>query len=277
MARVVPSRIVDVIETTFPWAALAADGKGKAPPLGPDQAPHVGMIISLIDQLPTELLPQDESEYTVLTGAVGAMHAALGNWQSGGHPGYNTALHASLAFGGDSPVTAVLKVLRKCCDEAPADHIAGLEFIVDHAARNSLRIDAGTAHRAFGNGEYKAATALAGSVVEALLMWSILQVGDDRLEEATESVKNTRRKDGERPPNKRGSEFWYLRDYVDIAVELKVIDEETRRAVVLTAEFRNLIHPGRVVRSGLDCSRSTALIALGSMERLIEYLQSSLV
>lgn len=277
MARVVPSRIVSVIETAYPWAAEAADGKKGAPALAPDQAPAMGMIITLIEDVPAELLPEDADDYALLLAATGAMRAALRNWQSGGHPGHATSLHPMTALGGDSPVTAVLKVLRKCQDEAPAEQIAGLEFIPNSDARRSLRTDASTAHRALGNGEYKAATVLAGSVIEALLLWVITDSNEDARSDAVTAINASWKDANRKALDSRGPEFWHLPDYIEVAAELGIVDDSTRSALRLTAEYRNLIHPGRVLRSGEDCTHGTGLTALGAMERLIEVLEKRAV
>ena len=240
-----------------------------------DHAPNIGMIIALVEQLPQELLPDDSEAHMLLIASVGAMRAALEHWWGAGHPGRISTLRPMAALNGDSPVTALLKALRSCPDEAPAEHVAGLEFIANDAARRSLRIDASAAHRAAGNGEYKAATVLAGSVIESLLLWAIADSLKDTVQQAVDAVAKDRQTEGRKRPDRRGAEYWHLPDYIEVAAQLQLIDRPTRKALELTAEYRNLIHPGRVLRSGLDCSQSTALTALGAMERLMEHLYES--
>lgn len=272
MPRVVPSIVVQSIETTYPWAKNAADGAGGSPALAQDQAPNIGMILELLDALPHELLPANATDYAMLVAALGAMRAALTTWQGGGHPGHASTLHPMEALGGDHPVTAVLKILRECPDEAAGEAVADFSFIEDEDARESLRIDASTAHRSLGNGEYKAATVLAGSVVEGLLLWAISQCDHSKRDAAAKQVSAVRKQSQRKPIPQLDPEHWHLADYIDVAAQLKLIGAETQKALELAAEYRNLIHPGRVLRSGMDCSQGTALSALGAMERLIEQI-----
>ncbi len=72
------------------------------------------------------------------------------------------------------PVSLVHRMLSKCPDEAPAAGTEELKFVTDQALRNSLRPDLSAAESALHNGEWKAATVLAGSAIEALLLWSVI-------------------------------------------------------------------------------------------------------
>jgi hypothetical protein len=171
-------------------------------------------------------------------------------------------------FGGRSPVVALLEVLRRSPDEAPSEATAALQFISDSGAREDIRVDVANAHRALGNGEFKAATILAGSVLEALLLWAIRAADPERLAHALTKLVGG-------APDGRGPEFWHLHDYVRVAQAMSMIDATTVTLVRLTADYRNLIHPGRVLRTGSRCDQSTALTALGAMERVITVLTDS--
>ena len=63
--------------------------------------------------------------------------------------------------------------MKKCPDTAPSAQTAGLEFIEDEGLRENLRIDISSAERAIADGVWKGATVLAGSIVEALLLWAL--------------------------------------------------------------------------------------------------------
>jgi hypothetical protein len=154
----------------------------------------------------------------------------------------------------------------------PGEGTASLEFISDSAARDGLRSDIAAAHRALGNGEYKAATVLAGSVSEALLLWAIKQSNNNKLSAATQRVSEDRRAAGGRPLDRKGPEHWHLADFVDVTVALEIIDPATAANLRLSNDYRNVIHAGRALRMGESCSQATALTALGGMERLIEVL-----
>src|SRR5258708_4140016 len=53
--------------------------------------------------------------------------------------------------------------------------VSGLEFLADRDYADILRQDATTAHTALANAEWKDATVMAGSVIEALLLTALLQ------------------------------------------------------------------------------------------------------
>lgn len=57
----------------------------------------------------------------------------------------------------------------------PAEDTADLLFISDADLRANLRSDLVAMDRALSNGEWKAATVLAGSVLDALLLWALNQ------------------------------------------------------------------------------------------------------
>jgi hypothetical protein len=57
-----------------------------------------------------------------------------------------------------------------------------------------------------------------------------------------------------------------LPDYVEVAGELRIIKTDTVQQARLAKNFRNLIHPGRVIRLGQKCDRGTALSALAAVE-----------
>jgi hypothetical protein len=55
--------------------------------------------------------------------------------------------------------------------------------------RKNLRLDMSAANRALANSEWKAATVLAGSVVEALLLWAIQRRSSDEVGQAVERLR----------------------------------------------------------------------------------------
>ena len=58
-------------------------------------------------------------------------------------------------------------------DQQIAEATTGLALIEDLPLRESIRADIAFADQAFGGGEWKAATVLAGAAAEALLLWAI--------------------------------------------------------------------------------------------------------
>ena len=63
-------------------------------------------------------------------------------------------------------------------DQQIAEATTGLALIEDLPLRESIRADIAFADQAFGGGEWKAATVLAGAAAEALLLWAITDEKD---------------------------------------------------------------------------------------------------
>lgn len=262
MSRIVPSAVARVIAETFPWAAATL--KGGQPfdgALSSDAAPQVAMILGLVDKIPGELAPQSLEDHTIFIASCAAMRGALMSWSGGGHPSHLATLRPAAIFKNRHPIVALLDVLRRCDDESSSADTAALAFLSDVSAREDIRVDMTNSHRALGNGEFKASTVLAGSVIEALLLWAVRQLDAERLATAVSAT-------GRRTLDKRGPEFWHLTDLVDVARSAGVIDEQTAISARLASDYRNLIHPGRIVRTGARCDQATALGALSAMERV---------
>ena len=138
------------------------------------------------------------------------------------------------------PVAIICDALAKCPDESPSPSTSELSFISDADLRTNLRNDMGAINRALSNGEWKAATVLAGSAIEALLLWGLQsRHAADIPTAATALVANkTLRKAPDRNP-----EEWVLNEYIEVAAHVGLIELDTVRAARLAREFRNLIHP----------------------------------
>jgi len=103
--------------------------------------------------------------------------AARDTSERGSRPGLTIEILVvrSIFIRGQSPVVLIRAALAQCPDESPAPATSELKFIADADLRANLRNDIGAVTRALSNGEWKAATVLAGSTIEALLLWSLSQ------------------------------------------------------------------------------------------------------
>ena len=166
-------------------------------------------------------------------------------------------------------VALLHKTLQQCPDQAPAPTTTELVFILEPDLRAGLRIDISTAFQAEANGEWKAATVLAGSVIEALLLWAVKQAPRGDLRKACSSAvaKGTLSS-----PPRGAPERWMLSEYIAVAEELTKIDAYTATQARLAQNFRNLIHPGRAQRLAKGCDRGTALGALAAVEMIVRCL-----
>jgi hypothetical protein len=118
--------------------------------------------------------------------------------------------------------------------------------------------------------EWKAATVIAGSIVEALLLWGITQKESVDVERARQSclTKAKLSKDPGSDPLR-----WNLSEYIEVAAELGMIDETTTLQAGLAKDFRNLIHPGRALKKQQICDRGTALAANAAAELVMRDLR----
>jgi hypothetical protein len=162
--RVVPSDVVRAIDRSFPSLAnlQAFDQKVELTWL---LVPQLAGIVDLVSQVPSELLSLEPGAYTDFLLA----HSALRHEVDVARSGTKSVRYWPTVR--DRNALAIIRdALSHCPDEAPAASSAELKFIADEDLRNALRVDLGSIETALRNGEWKAATVLAGSVVEALLL-----------------------------------------------------------------------------------------------------------
>jgi hypothetical protein len=157
-------------------------------------------------------------------------------------------------YDGKSPVYLVRAALSKCADERPAPGTTDLAFVGDTALRESIRLDISSASEALHRSDFKASTVLAGSAIEALLLWSLQNAGQ------TGPIAGM--KTGAKGP----PEGWALAQLIEAAGMLNLIKPETVQQCGQAKDFRNLIHPGKSQRLSVTCDRGTALAALAGAE-----------
>jgi hypothetical protein len=166
-------------------------------------------------------------------------------------------------------ISIIRAAFAKCPDAAPAQATHGLAFITDSDLRELLRADIASADQSFIDREWKASTVLAGSIVEALLLWAIETLPAASLSNAAKAAVAS---GALTAPPKGKPVDWVLDQYIEIALAAKLIKVPTATAARLAKGFRNLIHPGRAARLGAVCNRGTALSALAAMEHVIHDL-----
>jgi len=258
MPRVVPSQVVIVIDHLFPQVHSGSDFN-----LHRGNGPEMRTLLGLLEYIPPELMRHDPNDFVQF---VTGLNFLRGVYDQG------ATLDDSRGRvpGRDRDVICDIRdVLARCPDEAPAPGTTDLLFIPDPAFREGLRLDISTAEQALANGEWKATTVLAGSVVEALLLWALQQATAPDLQTA---INNVVTKETLLRPPQGGLERWDLSEYIAVAEELTRIDTSTAVQARLAKDFRNLIHPGRVQRLAQVCDRGTALAALAAVEMVVRCL-----
>jgi hypothetical protein len=257
MPRIVPSAVVNLIDREFPWANIrTASGE-----LAVGSGAQLRALVDLVSQIPDELITIDEEKYAQLITATAAIRQALEIWT------YRDRNWRLGVIGGRGHVLFLIRdALTGCLDEAPSPEITGMSFIGDVELRARLREDFGAANRALANGEWKGATVLAGSVVEALLLWALQR---DASSAASEARRSSLRH------ATASLEEWDLHGYIKVARELRMITSATAAQAELARNFRNLIHPGRAQRLAQVCDRASALSAVAAVEHVVRDLSGS--
>jgi hypothetical protein len=249
MPRVVPSQIVALINEVFPDASHDPSFHTYSA-----HAPILAAIVRLTNELPTELVTISGKDYNDLVVGLESLTEAVDRWHARGGD------EPPRRLGGKQPIVLVRDALVKCPDASPSPGTAGLPFITDAALRDSIRQDMSTAGSALHNGEWKGATVLAGAVAEALLLWAIQNRSTSSALVALPTAPSS-------PP-----ENWMLGQLIEVAQQLRLIEQDTATQARLAKDFRNLIHPGRAQRTGVVCDRATALTALAAMELIVRDL-----
>jgi hypothetical protein len=143
--------------------------------------------------------------------------------------------------------------MKQCHDELPPIE-PELPFILDIDIRLGIEDRMRAAWTDFNAREWMGATVFAGAALEALLLWA--------LKHATLS---------EAP--KRPLDELRLAELIRLALLNRVIDGASERQAALAKDARNLVHPGRALRSGEACSKTTALTALTAVYCVIDQLK----
>jgi hypothetical protein len=167
-----------------------------------------------------------------------------------------------------NPVVVIHHALARCPDQFPSPGTVELSFLHPDDLRENLRLDISAANRALANSEWKAATVLSGSIVEALLLWGLQQQDQSKVRTTARGLTGNSL---QRSPD-ANLERWDLQEYIEVAAALGVIRPNTATQARLAKDFRNLIHPGRTARLGQTCDRGTALSAMAAVEHVVRDL-----
>lgn len=271
MARVSPSQIVSLIDQLYPQFSPGSLNRNQWLNLLIERCHGLRAIVDLVDSMPPECIVLNGSDYAAFVTCLAAIRTVLMHPKSHGH-GYVVELPTLEELGNRNPVAILRDLLAKCPDDFPEPSSSELNFITDTDLRDALRIDISAVHRGLSNSEWKASTVLAGSVVEALLLWALQKRSTKDLAEAAANIYSAKRVTKKLDTKDITSPSWSLSEYTEMAAELRIIDPNTADQIRLVKGYRNLIHPGRAIRLGQSCNRGTALAAAGGMELLISNL-----
>lgn len=268
MRDFLPSQVVWLIETMFSDSKRQID-KPSMPRfyLEAATAPRVAAIVEMVKAIPEHLITIESDTYILFMTSL----KVLESWAAQGKNDYKLDRIPGLTD--DNPLTTLLKALKECPDEYPLPEIATLRFIDDDDLRISLRLDLSATEQAINNNEWKAATVLGGSILEALLLWKLGKCDDSLLSGALEALKETSKENRLQPA--KDLQHWTLEQYISVAKYLSLISDTAAKQAALAKDFRNLIHPGRSMRTKEKCGRATALTALAAVIRVVEEFSPS--
>jgi len=259
MPRVVPSQVVAFINSLWPSSRDLNN-------LHRGQAGQLSGLVNLVDQIPNELLVMDAATYALFVCGRAHISQKLATWVS--VPDRGNELGQMPGPTPKNPVTEIRDALAKCRDEPLGSDTSKLSFIPDQELRTNLLVDIGAIDRALSNGEWKATTVLAGSAIEALLLWALQRDTAGSTAAATALVKTTTLS---RQPN-ADLERWDLHEYTEVASHRGIIKSDTTTETRLARGFRNLIHPGRSQRLDQKCDRGTALSCVAALDHVVRDL-----
>jgi hypothetical protein len=271
MPAVVPTQIVQFIDTTLHYFNQPSS---QGIQLSPSTCGALNALLRLIEQLPNSLLPSDPDTYAQFILSQESIRFAVKKAQRQDSLGESRLGTPCLRpDGGGKPfqVQIIRAALAACPDEVPPRHSKELLFINPADLRETLLIDLEATRSALSHGEWKAATVLAGSLVEALLLWAIQQKPDADIRTACSAAVSAGRLQKNRPADPLN---WGLSEFAEVAAQLALIEPDAAMQTRLAKDFRNLIHPGRELRTQRSCGRGTALAANAAVELVSRDLQA---
>jgi hypothetical protein len=214
----------------------------------PQQRTEVGALLSVLDQIPGELIELDRRDYLEYIRCRSALSSALARWSAGDSQPVRDV-------GQKDPIERIRRLLMQCRDELPPAQ-PEISFVTDPTARTAIEERLQAAWTDFNAQEWMGATVFAGIALEALLLWALKQ-----LPLADEETKNQL----DKVP---------LAELIDKAFKADLIGSDARDQARLAKDVRNLVHAGRAIRTATNCSKATALTALAGVYRVVADLCS---
>lgn len=260
MAIVVPSQVVNLIDQAFPWAKEQKSDQKMS--IYPD---HIGVLYAISEMtaaISQNLVPLSPPEASKMNAALWTIRAQLESWHAHGKVGKMDAIRG---IDSRNPVSVLRECLAKCPDEPIPVAVKEYAFVKDVDLRRSLLTDFGAVARALSNAEWKAATVLAGSCLEALLLWAIQESKAKNASGFKAAVNQAISRELKKAPSNNTDE-WSLHELIEVSLDLGIITSDAAVQARLSKNFRNLIHPGRALRKATECNIGTAMAARAALE-----------
>ena len=262
MPRVVPSQVRTYINGLPSYATVQ-----DCVSLNHLGSPQLRAVLDLVEQVPDDLLTMKGEVYASLVHAKAQIRDILEVWTANRNAGHSPAPYVFSVS--QDPVAKIRSALSDCSDQSLAPATSELKFITDSDLRTNLLVDIGVASRALSDGEWKAATVLAGATIEALLLWDLQTRHPTATLSAAVAALVTKGEIKQPPAN---LEEWSLHQFIEVSAQIPSIKVDTAKEARLAKDFRNLIHPGRAQRLGLVCDRGTAHTSFAALDHVVRDL-----
>ena len=239
-----PEQILTLIERAFP------DNHTQTNP-APERQGSLRALVALAKDLDHHALHIKPHLRLELDVAIETIKGQLDVWAHlGPGGGTNTGISLVPGFQRRSAIQMIHHVAEACKGRPYSRDADRFGFITDAALRDDLAHDMTEVEAALASSRWKSCTVLGGSVIEALLLNQIACTDNppgnlDKMQ-LVELIRQAKRRD--------------------------IIDDEEADLCRLAKGYRNLIHPGKV-RSGTPCNRSTSLMVVSVIERLLARFQ----
>lgn len=191
--------------------------------------PFLKEVSQLNSEFPGLILPFDENDY--------------GLYESGGKFNF---------IGIQSYLASAIGRLQIAIEEPTSNPITEkrqFAFVSDSALRIIIERDYAEIQKAYISECWKSVIILCGGAIEAILTDLLIQ-------------KETEAKSAKSAPKNSDITRWDLSNLIDVAVELSLVSAGVEKLSRSIREYRNLVHPGKELRSKLRFGAEEAKIAV---------------
>lgn len=163
------------------------------------------------------------------------------------------------------------EVFERCPTRKTTQNSDAFQFVKDEAYRQSLLADLGEVESALQGRNWKSATVLSGSLIEALLFYALRKFAESPATKAA-YTKLDLEQVAPKVLGERGLSY-----LVRHAEAFGLISQQQKDVLKMMKWFRNLVHAGMSHREKRSCSRGTAYAVYGALLELEEHFHSNLV
>jgi hypothetical protein len=269
MHNTLPSSVVDYIDSRFPEAKKEQENPGDSYSVHHEHYHFAMTLLTMVESIPEHLITLKGFAFAEYHEAVVEIRAIVSFWSTGSTKRFIVHTQDSRGL---NPITILREHLEALHDEGVEASTNELLFIQDEDLRELLRIDLSSVNQAIDNCEWKAATVIGGSVIEAFLLCKLVELKSENPSAINDMVDSLleSKKLQKRPPSDLNE--WNLHPLTETAEFAKTIKEVTAKQCRIAKNFRNLIHPGATVRQSQECNRGTAFAVAAAIAFVIEDL-----